>query len=219
MKLLLFFLLPGTLMAAIHPGFVSLADLCPEIRVRANYSTTENFTGSVVKGYKASKAYLAKAPAAKLCEVQKSASKLGYGLKIFDGYRPVKAVRYFQEWAKMPEDNPANKELYYPKYTRLELFEKGFIATQSTHSRGSAVDLTLYDLTTGQDVDMGSGFDYFDDLSHTDSNAVTEVQKKNRMLLKDLMTAHGFKNFAQEWWHYSFKPEPYPDRAFDFDVE
>lgn len=206
-------------MAGIHPGFVSLEDLCPQIKIQASYSSQHNFTASVVNGYKAQKAYMAKAPAAALCEVQKEALKRGLSLKIFDGYRPVKAVKYFQDWAKKPEDNLSNKNLYYPKYTRIELFEKGFIAKQSSHSRGSAVDLTLYNLETGRDLDMGSSFDYFDDISYTNSEAVTVEQKSNRMLLKDLMTSKGFTNFSQEWWHYSFKPEPFPETSFDFDVE
>jgi len=165
------------------------------------------------------KALLARLPAEALCEVQKEALKKGLSLKIFDGYRPVKAVQFFQEWAKRSEDNLNLKKLYYPTFTRLELFEKGFIAKQSSHSRGSAVDLTLIELKTGRDLDMGSGFDFFDVISHTETNLVTEKQKNNRMMLKELMESRGFKNFHQEWWHFSFRPEPYPEQYFDFDVE
>jgi len=206
-------------MSGIHPEFRNLADICSDIKIHANYSTDENFTGSIVAGYKAKKAYMAKAPAAALCEVQKAAKGMGLSLKIFDGYRPVKAVQFFQDWAKKPETNPSIKELYYPGYTRMQLFEAGFIAKQSSHSRGAAVDLTLYNLETGKDLDMGSGFDYFDEISYTDSRKITEEQRANRMLLKDLMESRGFKNFSQEWWHFSFKPEPFPERSFDFDVE
>jgi zinc D-Ala-D-Ala dipeptidase len=220
MKLLILSLfIPGFVMSAPHPDFLSLGELCPDIKIQANYSTTENFTGSIVAGYKAQKAFMAKAPAAALCEVQKAAKEKGLSLKIFDGYRPVKAVQFFQDWAKLPETNPTIKELYYPGYTRLQLFEAGFIAKQSSHSRGAAVDLTLYELKSGKDLDMGSGFDYFDEISYTDSNKVTKEQKANRMILKNLMESRGFKNFTQEWWHYSFKPEPFPERSFDFDVE
>lgn len=206
-------------MAGIHPGFVSLTDVCPGIKIQASYSTENNFTGEVVAGYKAKKSLMAKEPALVLCEVQKMALAKGLSLKIFDGYRPVKAVQFFMDWAKKPETNPHLKDLYYPKFTRMELFEAGYIAKQSSHSRGSAVDLTLVNLETGKDLDMGSGFDYFDDLSHTSSSKVTEEQKSNRMLLKDLMESQGFKNFSQEWWHYSYRPEPYPERSFDFDIE
>lgn len=204
---------------ANHPDFVSLTDLCPDIELGMDYATTKNFTGTIVRGYKAKKAFLAKVPASALCEVQKDAAKRNLRLKIFDGYRPVKAVQYFQEWAKLPESNPELKELYYPKFTRLELFEKGFIAKQSSHSRGSAVDLTLVDLKTGKELDMGTAFDFFDDLSHTDSPLITSEQRTNRQLLKSLMEARGFRNFSQEWWHFSFRPEPFPERSFDFDVE
>lgn len=206
-------------MANTHPDFVSLADVCPGIKVQASYSTPHNFTGEIVAGYKAQKAYMAKGPAAVLCEVQKAALARGLSLKIFDGYRPVKAVSFFQDWAKRPETNPDLKVLYYPKFTRLELFEQGYIAKQSSHSRGSAVDLTLFNVDTGRDLDMGSGFDYFDDLSNTDSSRITAIQKTNRMMLKNLMESKGFKNFSQEWWHFSYRPEPFPDQSFDFDVE
>lgn len=206
-------------MAGIHPGFVSLEEVCPGIKIQANYSTPHNFTGEVVAGYKAKKSFMAKAPALVLCEVQKEALSQGLSLKIYDSYRPVKAVQFFLSWAKKPETNPDIKKLHYPKFTRMELFEAGYIARQSSHSRGSAVDLTLTNLATGKDLDMGSGFDYFDDISNTASSKITEEQKANRMLLKDLMESKGFKNFSQEWWHYSFKPEPYPDQSFDFDVE
>lgn len=206
-------------MAHVPSGFLSLSDICPDIKLQMSYATTQNFTGEVVDGYKAKKAYMAEAPAKALCQVYKEATKRGLGLKVYDSYRPVKAVSFFQAWAKKPETNPGIRELYYPRFTRQELFEQGYIAKQSSHSRGSAVDLTLFDLKTGKDLDMGSGFDYFDDLSHTDSPRVTMAQKKNRMLLKDLMESNGFKNFSQEWWHYSFRPEPFPNDYFDFDVE
>jgi D-alanyl-D-alanine dipeptidase len=220
MKLIfLSFFLSGSLMAAINPHFVSLSDVCPGIKIQANYSTENNFTGVVVAGYKAKKAYLAKGPAEVLCEIQKAALLKGYSLKIFDAYRPMKAVQHFIDWAKRPEDHPGMKELYYPSFTRQQLFQKGYISPQSSHTRGGSVDLTLFDVKTGKDLDMGGSFDYFDDISTTDSHLVTELQRQNRMLLKEMMESKGFKNFAQEWWHYSFKPEPYPDQAFDFDVE
>lgn len=206
-------------MTMAHPGFVSLTDLCPDIKAGMNYATTENFTGEIVAGYKAQKALMAKGPAAALCKVIEEAKRRGLGVKIFDCYRPAKAVAFFQTWAKLPETNPELKKLHYPEYTRQQLFDLGYIAKQSSHSKGSAVDLTLFDLETGHDLDMGTGFDYFGELSHTDNLGVTAGQRKNRYLLKELMEMQGFKNFSQEWWHYSLKPEPYPDTYFDFDVE
>ena len=220
MKLILFFLfLTGMAMASIHPDFISLEEVCAGIKVEASYSTSSNFTGSIVSGYRSSKAYIHKKPAAALCKVQALAKERGIGLKIFDAYRPVKAVQFFLEWAKRPEENSTLKEFYYPKFSRLELFEKGFIAKQSSHSRGSAVDLTLIDLESGRELDMGSRFDYFDDISHTESPLITKTQLSNRLLLKSLMESQGFKNFSQEWWHYSFRPEPFPETYFDFDIE
>lgn len=219
MRVLILMMFIGTAMAQPHPDFVSLGEICPQIKLQMNYSTSANFTGSIVHGYKAPVAYLSRVTAMALCEVQKDVQKRGLTLKIFDSYRPVKAVSFFQEWAKLPENNPAIKALHYPRYTREELFKLGFIATKSSHSRGSAVDLTLYDSKTGMDIDMGSEFDYFDDIAHTDSKLVTKSQSKNRMLLKELMEAQGFKNFSQEWWHYSLKPEMFPEDYFDFDVE
>ena len=206
-------------MAQIPSGFVSLNEICPSMKIQMSYATTDNFTGEVVNGYKARVAFLAKAPAEALCKVQTEANKRGFTLKIFDSYRPAKAVSFFQTWAQKPETNPEIKNHYYPKFTRLELFEQGYIAKQSSHSRGSAVDLTLVDSQTGKALDMGSAFDYFDDLSNTESTRVNEEQRKNRMLLKELMERRGFKNYSQEWWHYSFRPEPYSDQYFDFDVE
>ena len=206
-------------MAGIHPDFVSISEVCSEIKIQASYSTADNFTGEVVAGYKAKKALMAKVPALALCRVQKKAALQGLSLKVFDAYRPVKAVSFFLAWARKPETNLQLKELYYPKFTRMELFEAGYIAKQSSHSRGSAIDLTLIDLKTGRDLDMGSGFDYFDEISNTASSKITESQRVNRMLLKDLMESEGFRNFSQEWWHYSYRPEPYPERSFDFDIE
>lgn len=220
MKTLFFSLLiSGPVMANLHPDFVSLSDACPGIIIQSNYATADNFTGEIVHGYKAQKAFMAKLPASILCEIHKDALEKGYSLKIFDSYRPVKAVQFFQDWAKRPETNPVIKKMYYPKFSRLELFDRGYIAKQSSHSRGSAVDLTLVDMKNGKELDMGSIFDYFDDLSNTDSNRITKEQRKNRMLLKDLMESRGFKNFSQEWWHYSYRPEPFPETSFDFDVE
>lgn len=206
-------------MANIPQDFISINNLCPKMIFTMSYATSDNFTGSVVQGYKSKIAFLAKGPAQALCQAQIEAERRGLTLKIFDTYRPVKAVTFFQDWAKKPETNPHIKELYYPRYTRMELFEQGYIAKQSSHSRGAAVDLTLADLKTGKALDMGSAFDYFDDLSHTESTQISDDQRKNRMVLKEIMERHGFKNFSQEWWHYSFKPEPFPDQYFDFDVE
>jgi D-alanyl-D-alanine dipeptidase len=209
----------GKAMADVPEEFISLQSYCPEIQVLTSYSTTENFTGSIVSGYLSPKCFLSKPAAKALCLVHKKASQLGLGVRVFDAYRPVKAVEFFMEWAKLPESNPDLKKKFYPQFTRKELFDAGYIARRSSHSRGSAVDLTLYNLENNVEIDMGGIFDLFDEVSHTSSPLVSSQQKQNRMILKTLMEGEGFKNFSLEWWHYSLIDEPFPGTYFDFDIK
>ncbi len=209
----------STLGFSMEKGFVDIKQYCPSILINADYATEMNFTGTVVRGYKRVTAITSKEAVEALCKVQEDALKQDLTIKIFDGYRPAKAVAYFMEWAKLPESNLAIKDIFYPKHNKPELFELGYIAKQSSHSRGSALDLTLAHRKTGESLDMGTHFDFFDDLSHTENNNITHEQTKNRQLLKALMEKHGFKNFSKEWWHYSLVKEPYPHQYFDFDVE
>lgn len=202
---------------SIHPGFVSLRELCPDLVLEMSYATTANFTGEVVPGYLAREAYLGRPAGEALARVQASARAQGLCLKIFDAYRPTKAVAFFQEWARRSEDQLELKAKFYPDFSREELFGQGYIALRSSHSRGCAVDLTLVD-ARGVELDMGTCFDYFHESSMTDASSVSEGQRKNRMLLKAMMEAEGFRNYAMEWWHFSFRPEPFPDQYFDFDV-
>ncbi len=217
--LLLSLFVSGISMSIAKPNFVSLEEYCPGIIIHANYATEDNFTGAVVPGYKAIKALTALKTADALCRVHVKASKKGYAIKIFDAYRPVKAVKHFENWAKLPENNPEVKAKYYPTFKRADLFIEGYIAKKSSHSRGSALDLTIFDLEKNADVDMGGIFDFFHVISSTESNLITKAQQQNRFILRDLMESEGFKNFSGEWWHYSLKPEQYPDEYFDFDVE
>jgi len=203
----------------MEKGFLDIGQACPSIIINADYATKMNFTGTIVDGYKRVTAITSVEAVEALCKVQKEAEAKNLTIKIFDGYRPAKAVAFFLDWGKKPESNLEVKNLFYPKHTKEELFSLGYIATRSSHSRGSALDLTLVDKKTGKDLDMGTRFDYFDDLSHTDSPRITMEQRENRALLKGLMEKHGFKNFVKEWWHYSLVKEPYPDQIFDFDVE
>lgn len=202
----------------IHPGFVDVKEFCPGIVIQMNYATSDNFTGEVVPGYRAPKALLAREAAELLAKVQKEALSRGLNLKIFDSYRPKKAVQFFIDWADKRETNPELKQIYYPRFTRKEILDNGFIARQSSHSRGSAIDLTLVDMKTGNDLDMGTVFDFFDEASQTDSSKISYEQRKNRDTLKTMMEEAGFTNFRQEWWHYSLRPGPYPDKYFDFDI-
>jgi D-alanyl-D-alanine dipeptidase len=211
--------LVGDLMAFYPNEFESLSEICPSILIEASYATKKNFTGEVVHGYKTRKVLLSKNAAVALCKVQEKAISRGYSLKVFDGYRPVKAVSFFQSWAKLPENNLELKQMYYPSYTREELFQNGYISNRSSHSRGSAVDLTLVSISNLNDLDMGSSFDYFNDISHTENSKIKKYQLENRLILKDLMEQFGFKNYTKEWWHYSFLNESFPDNYFDFDIE
>ena len=199
-------------------GFVYLSQACPELIIAASYAGTDNFTGSVVDGYRRHEAIFSERGARALCKVQEEVSKQGLSLKIFDAYRPTKAVRFFQAWARLPETDSARKIKFYPGYTRRELFELGYIAERSSHSRGSAVDLTLVN-SNGTELDMGTIFDFFHERSHTNSPAISAHHRRNRELLKSVMEKHGFKNFAKEWWHFSLVTEAFPGQSFDFDVE
>lgn len=202
----------------LHLDFVSLEDLCPNLFIEAIYATENNFTGSIVPGYKAKKAYMLEVPAKALLEAQKIAIKNDLSLKIFDAYRPVKAVEFFLKWAEEYEDNDTLKKIYYPNFSKSELFEKGFLAKKSSHSRGIAVDLTLVNLKTGLELDMGTPFDFFDEASNTEYPLISEQQQKNRTILKQIMESQGFVNLPTEWWHYSFLKDIKAEKFYDFDV-
>jgi D-alanyl-D-alanine dipeptidase len=141
----------------------------------------------------------------------------GYRLKVFDAYRPVTAVKHFVLWG-IEDTDIRMKPYFYPELEKQELFSKGYVASQSSHSRGSTVDLTLLDMKTGKEVDMGSPFDMFSEISHPDYKGVTEEQYENRMLLQSVMVRNGFEPISCEWWHFTLKDEPFPDTYFDFPV-
>ena len=143
--------------------------------------------------------------------------KKGYRLKIYDAYRPQKAVTNFMNWAKDVDDTRM-KSYFYPELDKSVLFAQGYIAEKSGHSRGSTVDLTLFDMKTEKEVDMGGTFDYFGELSHPDYKNITEEQYNNRMILREAMINNGFKPLPEEWWHFTLENEPYPDTYFTFPV-
>ena len=201
-----------------HHNFVSLKELSPHLLIQADYARPHNFTGQIVPGYKAVKALLPAPVAEALLKAESLAFSRGLGLKIFDAYRPVKAVEFFQEWALLEESNMAIKEKFYPDFTRHQLFEKGFIARQSIHSQGMAIDLTLYDLDTKNELDMGTIFDFFGDRSYTNSSDLFPNQRENRRLLVEIMESQKFKNYHMEWWHFTYLGIPLPNHYFDFDI-
>ncbi len=140
------------------------------------------------------------------------------GLKLFDAYRPQQAVNHFVRWAKVLNDT-LMKQSYYPDVPKSELFKRGYIASKSGHSRGSTVDLTLIDLDTGNELDMGSPYDFFGVQSHPFYKKITDKQRKNRMLLRRVMLKNGFKPYENEWWHFTLRDEPFPNQYFDFPVK
>ena len=198
-------------------GFVLLSDYVPGIVQEIRYFSTYNFVGERIDGYEEPCAILSRAAARALKSVSNEMNVQGYRLKIFDAYRPVRAVKHFVFWG-VDDLDLRMKPFFYPSLEKQELFARGYIASRSSHSRGSAVDLTLLDMRTGRELDMGSPFDLFGEISHPDCRAVTPEQYDNRMLLQKAMLRGGFLPIDCEWWHFSLKGEPYPETYFDFPV-
>ncbi|WP_235632268.1 M15 family metallopeptidase [Mycolicibacterium rutilum] len=221
--------------------FVSLGDVDPTILMEIRYATPHNFTGDPVVGYDAPMCLLTRPAADALRRAQQEFLADGYSLKVYDCYRPQRAVDEFVGWASDLADQRMKAE-FYPRVDKSRLFEDGYIAEQSGHSRGSTVDLTLVELPAaatppyvpGQplvdcaapasqrfgdnSIDMGTGYDCFDTLAHTLDPRVQGEQLKNRLLLKDGLERQGLQNYELEWWHFTFKPETYPETYFDFPV-
>ena len=198
-------------------GFVLLTDVVPDAILEIRYYSTYNFVGDRIDGYEEPLAFLTREAAEALREVSDDLNQKGYRLKIYDAYRPQMAVSHFMRWALDFEDTRM-KAYFYPDLEKDVLFPLGYIAEHSGHSRGSTVDLTLFDMTTEKEVDMGGTFDYFGELSHPDYVDITEEQYANRMILREAMLAHGFKPLPEEWWHFTLEDEPYPDTYFTFPI-
>ena len=198
-------------------GFVLLSEAVPDAILEIRYYSTFNFVGDRIDGYEQPTALLTKEAAAALRRVSDDLVRKGYRLKIYDAYRPQKAVTHFVNWAKNVGD-VRMKPYFYPELDKAVLFEQGYIDKRSGHSRGSTVDLTLFDMKTEKEVDMGGVFDYFGKRSHPDFKDITKEQMANRMLLHDTMCAHGFKPLPTEWWHFTLSNEPYPNTYFTFPV-
>ena len=198
-------------------GFVLLADYVPQIVQEIRYYSTYNFIGDRIDGYEEPCALLTVEAARALKAVSAEMIVQGYRLKVFDAYRPAGAVRHFVLWG-IEDLDLRMKPYFYPDLEKQELFAKGYIAKMSSHSRGSAVDLTLLDMQTGKELDMGSPFDLFSEASHPDYRGITQEQYENRMRLRNSMIRNGFSPIDCEWWHFSLKDEPYPDTYFEFPV-
>ena len=201
-----------------NDGFVDVEEFIPSVQLDIRYYTTDNFVGSRIDGYDAPKCFLTRAAAVALKKVQEELARNGQSLKIFDCYRPQRAVDHFVRWAK-DLSHQEMKSRYYPSVDKENLFRDGYIAVKSGHSRGSTLDVTIIDLESNQEFDMGTDFDFFDPRSHTVNSRIRKSQKDNRIALKSVMERNDFKNLEEEWWHYTLKSEPYPDKYFDFKVE
>ena len=198
-------------------GVVKISDVDPDIEQEIRYYSDFNFVGERIEGYEEPIALLTREAATSLKDANDDLKEKGYRLKIYDAYRPQDAVDNFVEWSQ-DENDTGMKEYFYPELDKSVLFSQGYIARHSAHSRGSTVDITLVDAETGSDIDMGGTFDYFGERSHADYSGITEEQYSNRMILRDAMTAHGFKPYNGEWWHFSLINEPYPNIYFNFPV-
>lgn len=198
--------------------FVNLTDVIPDAILEIRYYSTYNFVGARVDGYLEPIALLTRQAADSLRAVSDDLKKQGYRLKIYDAYRPQCAVDHFVRWAADVNDT-LMKPYFYPEVPRDRLFELGYIAKKSGHTRGSTVDLTLFDMATEKEVDMGGTFDWFGLESHPDYRGITPEQYHNRMILREAMLRHGFKPIGEEWWHFTLKNEPFPNTYFTFPVK
>ncbi len=198
-------------------GFVLLSDYVPQAIQEIRYFSTYNFIGERIDGYEEPCALLTSEAARALKAASNELQVLGYRLKIFDAYRPTTAVKQFALWA-LEETDLRMKPYFYPNIDKEDLISRGYIAKQSSHSRGSTVDLTLLDMQTGKEVDMGSPFDFFGEVSHPDNRDISAEQYDMRMTLQRAMMHNGFAPFPYEWWHFTLEGEPFPDTYFSFPV-
>lgn len=199
-------------------GFCYVQEIIPDVVQDIRYAGTHNFVGEVIDGYEAPLAIMTEKAALRLKDAADEFREMGYRILIYDAYRPLKAVKHFLRWS-MDEDDRRMQEEFYPEYKNKSLLvEQGYIARNSSHTRGSALDITLVD-AEGVQLDMGTCFDYFGKAAWHGAKGLTEEQQANRTLLKTVMEKHGFKPFDKEWWHYRLRGEPFPDTSFDFPVK
>ncbi len=218
---------------------VDLSSVDSSIIMNLRYFGNENFTGQTVPGYKKKRILLTKKAALALACVQKNLKEKGFSLVVYDAFRPQKAVNFFKTWAKGPD--LSCQASYYPGLSKPDLFKKGYVAEKSSHSRGSTVDVTIIALDKSLcvpklvmrklknasevpflddgTVDMGGHWDFFHKVSWHDTTFITDAQRANREILRTTMKKNGFNEYAEEWWHYTFADEPYPDTYFDFDID
>ena len=204
--------------APLPQGFSYAKDKIPDLEIDLRYAKKINFVGQKIDGYNTEKAILSTKTANALLAAQQELGRMGFGLKLFDGYRPQRAVDHFVRWVKIPDDT-LMKAQFYPNIPKYELFKKQYISTHSGHSRGSSIDVTLIDFSTCMELDMGSPYDFFGRISNLDYQDLNAKQRSNRILLQRVMIKHGFRPYEQEWWHFTLNNEPFPNSYFDFVVE
>jgi D-alanyl-D-alanine dipeptidase len=209
----------GVAKVELPAGFVDVGEVIPDLAVDLRYLGEDNFVGRRIDGYEASRVVLTAPAARALLAAQEELRSYGLGLLVYDAYRPGRAVAEFVRWAEDP-DEQGTKDRFYPDVAKTALIPDGYIAPRSSHSRGSTVDLTLVAREDGRLVplDMGTTFDFFSPLSAPASTEVAPQARANRLLLRALMTRHGFVPYAQEWWHFTLAKEPFPETYFDFPV-
>ncbi len=205
----------------ISPGFVDAQEIIPDLILELRYASAHNFVGEPIDGYLSERLLMTREAALALANVQADLKEFGLGLKVFDAYRPQRSVDHFVRWANDPEDTRMKAE-FYPEVDKANLFEEGYIAARSGHTRGSTMDVTLVTLNPSGEVmelDMGSPYDYFGPASWPSYRDISAPQRANRLLLRTLMIQHGFVPYEQEWWHFTLADEPFPDTYFDFPIQ
>ena len=216
-RFIIIFFLSSLFSNNLPKGFVYIDEVINDVDIDIRYSNDNNFIGKKINGYNQSAAIGTKELALALQEIQNDLKHFGYGVKIFDAYRPQKAVNHFSRWST--NDDVLMKDLFYPNIEKRDLFKEGYIASRSGHSRGSTIDLTIINLKTKEELDMGTSYDFFGIESSYDYSGLTYEQNSNRLLLYSVMKKYGFKSLKSEWWHFTLENEPFPDTYFNFNVE
>jgi len=211
-------LLANSATAQIPAEFIDVRQVVRGVTIDLRYFSRNNFVGEFIDGYEESNMLMTRETAAALIPVENQLRAMGLGLKIFDAYRPQQAVDHFVRWAEDLDDTRM-KYRYYPNVDKANLFSDGYIAARSGHSRGSTVDLTIIDRATGDELDMGTPWDFFDLRSWPSSTEVSATQRANRMLLRTLIIEAGFRPLETEWWHFTLENEPFPDTYFNFVIQ
>ena len=204
--------------AQLPKGFVYVDEIIPDLEVELRYFTSNNFVGTPIDGYNSNKLILTIESTNALKLVHEALQEQNLCLKVYDGYRPQRAVNHFIKWARDLNDT-INKQKFYPNVKKRNLFKAGYIASRSGHSRGSTLDLTIIDGNSGESLDMGSLYDFFGQESWVNYENITDKQKENRQLLQTFMLKFGFRNYHKEWWHFTLRGEPFRNTYFDFIVE